>query len=219
MRYENVDPSRVTVIHEAADVRFSRPMTDLDRAKARSLVGFDEPYLFYVGGWESRKNLPFLIEGFAQASVTGLRLLLAGGKDLERERMNATIRSLDVLEKVKLLSYVPDADLPALYADALGFVHPSRYEGFGLQLCEAMATGCPVLAADATSLPEVLGDGGVTFPLDSPEGLARAIRRLADDPGHRRSLIDRALARSKAFSWPETARRTAEVYRGAMGPS
>ena len=120
---------------------------------------------------------------------------------------------MGVGDRVRLVGWVGDDDLPALYAGALCFVYPSEYEGFGLQLCEAMAVGCPVLAAAATSLPEVLGMGGETFDLDSPEMLAGLLQRVISEPDFRADLSRRARLRSADFSWRRTADATAAVYR------
>ena len=108
---------------------------------------------------------------------------------------------------------VADEELPALYAGALCFVYPSLYEGFGLQLCEAMAVGCPCLASRATSLPEVLGDGGGLFDPNSTADLAGLLRRVASDPAFRADLSRRGRCRSGDFSWTRTAEQTVEVYR------
>jgi glycosyltransferase involved in cell wall biosynthesis len=212
-RHLHVSPSKITVIPEAADVRFSQSPDKEDRVRARGLIDWNGPYLFYIGGWENRKNLPFLIRAFAEASLEGVALVLGGGKDEQRSELSDLAKCSGVQDRVQLLGYVPDADLPALYAEALAFVYPSAYEGFGLQLCEAMAAGCPTLAARATSLPEVLGDGGETFSLDSPTELANLFRRVALEAGFRDGLVQRAHMRSTAFSWRKTAEATAKVYR------
>jgi glycosyltransferase involved in cell wall biosynthesis len=117
---------------------------------------------------------------------------------------------------VRFLGFVPDDDLPALYAAALAFVYPSEYEGFGLQLVEAMALGCPVLASRATSLPEILGKGGETFTLESTDELAGLMRRVTSDPAFRDDLVLRSRLRSSAFSWQRAAKETAEVYRKVL---
>ena len=207
-KYLGVPPSKITVIPEAADARFSHSLDDADRLRARALIGRDEPYFFYIGGWEARKNLPFLLRGFAEARIEGVALVLAGGKDEQRDAISEQARSLGVQDRLVLLGYVSDADLPALYAGTLAFVYPSSYEGFGLQLCEAMAIGCPTLAARATSLPEILGDGGETFSLDSPTELTSLIRRVALEPAFRERLVHKARARSTGFSWRKHSRRS-----------
>lgn len=115
--------------------------------------------------------------------------------------------SLWVLDRLKLLGWVNDTDLPALYAEAVCFVYDSEYEGFGLQLCETMAVGCPVLAAKATCLPKVLGNSGETFNLDITD-LAVKISRLAKDTTARNKLIEQALRRSQTFQWKKMAKST-----------
>jgi len=212
-RYLHLPVSRITVIPEAADARFSEPPSIGDRQEMRRLIQWPRSYLFYVGGWESRKNLPFLLRAFADARLEDVVLVLGGGRSEQRDDLAMLARSLGVQDRVRMLGYVPEALLPALYAEALAFVYPSLYEGFGLQLCEAMASGCPTLAADATSLPEVLGDGGATFPLGSPTELAALLQRVARDVGFRDVLVAKARARATAFSWRKTAESTTEVYR------
>jgi glycosyltransferase involved in cell wall biosynthesis len=172
-----------------------------------------KPYAFYVGGWEERKNVPFLMYAFAAADLHGIELVLAGGEDEQRGRLLALAAALGIANRVHFLGWVDDAELPALYTEALCFVYPSAYEGFGLQLCEAMAVGSPVFAARATCLPEVLGDGGETFPLDDPSILARLLHRVSQDAAYRSVLVNRAKARAKSFSWRKTAEETLAVYR------
>ena len=133
-------------------------------------------------------------------------------------RLTDLARNLGLGDRLHLLDWVEEEDLPALYAEALAFAYPSEYEGFGLQLCEAMAVGCPTLAARATCLPEVLGIGGATFSLDDPAELAALLRRVATDDAFRADLSARARARSSAFSWRRTAEETIAVYHQLLGP-
>lgn len=213
VRRLGVPADRLTVIPEAADPSFHRPVPADEVAAVRRRWDLSHPYFFYVGGWEKRKNLPFLLRAFAAAALDDVDLVLAGGRKEERQMLRAVASELGCVDRVRLLGFVPDADLPALYAGAVAFVYPSEYEGFGLQVCEAMAVGCPVLAARATSLPEVVGGGGETFALHAPEELTGLLRRVAMDPGYRQELSARAKARSSAFCWSRTAAATANVYQ------
>lgn len=205
--------SKVRVTPEAADPAMLRPVSAAQRERVGARHGLRRPYVFYVGGWEGRKNLPFLLRGFAAAGLNGVDLALAGGRDDLRAGLAAVAEGLGIGDRLRLLGWVEDADLPALYSGALCLAYPSEYEGFGLQVCEAMAAGCPVFAARATSLPEVLGSGGETFALGDPGELAALLRRVAGDPEFRADLVRRARARSDDFSWRRTAEATAAVYR------
>ncbi len=208
-----IPASKIRVTYESADRRFHEPIAEAGRQRVRDAHGLSRPYLFYIGGWEGRKNLPFLVRAFAGAALDGVDLVLAGGHDAQRADLEELARSLGMLDRLRLLGYVEDDDLPALYAEALAFAYPSAYEGFGLQLCEAMAAGCPTLAANATSLPEVLGDGGAIFGLSDPSELSALLRRIAADAPFRAELSARARARAATFSWRRTAEQTVAVYR------
>jgi glycosyltransferase involved in cell wall biosynthesis len=213
LRHYRIEDRRIVVIPEAADPAFRLPIPDDRRATVRRRYDLTGPYVFYVGGFEGRKNVPLLVRAFAAAELANVSLVLAGGTDEEGAAVRTLATALGIGARVRFPGRVPDGDLPALYAEAICFAYPSRYEGFGLQLVEAMAVGCPTFAAAATSLPEVLGAGGDTFPLDAPSALAVLLRRVASDPAYRRELSARGLARARDFSWDQTAERTAAVYR------
>jgi glycosyltransferase involved in cell wall biosynthesis len=207
-----VNHKNISVIYLAADPRFHQPVGSTERVRIREKYAFARPYVFYVGGWEDRKNIPFLVHAFHQANLAGVQLVLAGGRERQRAEIEDLASTLGMADSVSLLGWVDDADLPGLYAEALCFVYPSSYEGFGLQLCEAMAVGCPTLAARATRLPEILGAGGETFPIDDPQLLSTLLRTIATDRQFRAGLAHRATRRSQDFSWRQTARQTVEVY-------
>lgn len=203
---------KIVVIYEAADARFHATIPSDRRMAVRAKHRLSRPYVFYVGGLEPRKNIPFLLRAFATADLGGAELVLAGGTEGERVALQALASSSGIEHRVRILGWVDDDDLPALYAEALCFVYPSQYEGFGLQLCEAMAAGCPTLAAHRTSLPEVLGDGGATFSLTEGDGLSTELSRIASDSGYRASLAASARQRAGCFSWRRSAEQTVAVY-------
>jgi glycosyltransferase involved in cell wall biosynthesis len=216
VRRLGVRPDRIEVIHEAADPAFLRPVTPEDRSRARARHDLPDRYFFYVGGWEGRKNIPFLLDAFAAAALDDVQLVLAGGKADQRAAILERAERLGIATRLRLLEWVEDEDLPALYAEAIAFVYPSEYEGFGLQLCESMAVGTPALASRASCLPEILGAGGETFGLETTDEAAELMRRTARDRVYREELARRASARSADFSWSAAARETAALYRSLL---
>jgi glycosyltransferase involved in cell wall biosynthesis len=211
-----ISTGKVTVIYEAAEERFSFRTGDADRQRIRTRYNLERPYLLYIGGWDGRKNVPFLLRAFAKAGLSGIELVLAGGDAASTPPIRSLIDSLQISDRVRLLGWVDDGDLPALYGGAMCFVYPSEYEGFGLQLCEAMAAGCPTLASRAASLPEVLGSGGETFGLDDTGELVELLRKM-QQPLFRMALSERARRRSTEFSWRSTAEQTIALYRRVSG--
>jgi glycosyltransferase involved in cell wall biosynthesis len=117
------------------------------------------------------------------------------------------------------MGLIPDADLPHFYGGASCFVYPSLFEGFGLPLAEAMACGTPVIGANRTALPELVGDAGLLVDPESVDAIAAAVTRVLTDRDLAGDLGRRGLERSRRYSWAETARRTLGIYRGAAAAS
>ena len=217
VRHLNIPAEKIHVVYEAADKIFQRPIFKDEGNRIRRKYGLEKPYVFYVGGYEGRKNVKFLLKACAIATLKDVELVLAGdGRDQKVELLELA-STLGVSGQIRLLGYVEDTDLPPLYRESLCFVYPSRYEGFGLQLCEAMASGTPIFAASSSCLPEILGDGGQTFSLDSIEELVSYLRRIALEPEYREVLSQKSRRRSSEFSWSKTAERTLGVYNKTLG--
>ena len=215
VKHWGISEDRIGVIHNAADERFAAAVSEDQRQKTIAHHQLRQPYIFYVGGWERRKNLPFLMSAFAQAKLGDVQLVLAGGETHELLAMQRAAEQLGIASQVQLLGPIEDDDLPALYSAAICFVYPSLYEGFGLQICEAMAAGCPVLAARATALPEILGDTGATFSLDRTDELAGLLRSLVGNESRRAQMRLAGRCRAKHFNWTKTAEQTVRVYESA----
>ena len=182
---------------------------------ARRRHGLPERYLLYVGTIDRRKDYATLLRALRELPTAG-PLVVAGSIVAGRTDFEATVKTLGLGERVRVLGYVPRADLPGLYAAAAAFVYPSFYEGFGLPVLEAMACGTPVVTYNVCSLPEVAGDAAVLLdPPVTPERLAAALRRVLEDGAFRRDLVARGRARARAFDWRDTARVTLEAYAGA----
>jgi len=212
VRHLGVPFEKIRVIHAAADQVFHQPGSPEQDERVLRGLGLRKPYIFYVGGWEGRKNIPHLVRAFAMAGLSDVDLVLGGGRPAQREPLIRLAEELGIGARLRLLEWIEDVEMPSLYRGATAFVYPSSYEGFGLQLCEAMALGCPVLAARATSLPEILGNGGELFDLGDPSELASLLRRVVHDRTFRDDLVKRGRLRSGDFSWERTVAATIDVY-------
>ncbi len=206
-----IPASKISVIHEASDLHEQVVSAPEEEQLFRAL-NIRGKFILYAGGFERRKNVDLLIRAFRMAALGEVSLVLVGHNPPPIPSENSDGITIG---RIHLTGFVPDATLAALYRRALVFVYPSLYEGFGLQLCEAMSFACPTLAANATSLPEVLGSGGELFPTASAEGLTSLLRRIVDDASFRQDLSARAAQRGQEFSWNSVARLTHEVYVNA----
>lgn len=210
-----VAPERVTVIPLAPALDPAEaPGAEADRAVLERHA-LPRRYLLYVGTIDRRKDYGSLLGALraldADLGLVVVGTLIAGRTDFERRVAQDGLR-----ERVRILGYVPDAELGALYRGAEALVYPSFYEGFGLPVLEAMACGTPVVTYRATALPEVAGDASLLVdPPWSAERLATAIRRVLEDDALRETLRARGRARAAAFDWGRAARLTAQVYARA----
>lgn len=213
-------PDRVTATPLAADGRF-RPAAAADVAALRERLGLAGRYVLYLGINKPHKNLATLIDAWGRLAAdgpdaTGVELVIAGRWDPRYDDVRARAAVLPAGARVRFLGPVADADLPALYSGAAVFAFPSRYEGFGLPPLEAMACGAPVVVANASSLPEVVGDAGRLVPADDVRGWADALGEILGRPEVAADLRARGLARAAIFTWAATARQTLHVYRSVV---
>ncbi|HEU0167914.1 MAG TPA: glycosyltransferase family 1 protein, partial [Chloroflexota bacterium] len=184
VRFLHVDAARVHVVPLAAGQEF-RARSSGETAAARARYGLERPYVLSVGSQQDRKNVPTLIRAFAgvHRRVPDVQLAITGPTQWASGSLAPLITELGIEGAVRVLGYVPDEDLPLLYAGAQVFAFPSLYEGFGLPPLEAMACGTPVVCSNSTSLPEVAGDGAALLvePTDVA-ALAGALEQaLTDD--------------------------------------
>jgi len=219
LRLHGLAPERVSVVHEAASPAF-RPIRDRARLESvRAKYGLPDRFILYVGTIEPRKNLPRLIDAFAQARRAGIGhdLVCVGPYGWSSRDLAGRIEQRGLSSHVHFTGYVPFEDLPVIYNLGELFVFPSLYEGFGLPVIEAMASGTAVLTANTSSLVEIAGDGAETVDPMNTEALGHAIHGLLTDEPRRRHLAERGRHRSRAFSWSQTARDMLAVYQRAAG--
>lgn len=171
------------------------------------------PYLLYVGSRAVYKGFDRLLHAFSRiASLNADLRLCVAGKPFNADETRK-INSLGVAEKVVNLGFVDDHHLAKLYRCSLAFVYPSDYEGFGIPPLEAMACGTPVIAADSSSLPEVVGNAGLLFKTDLQNDLEDKLLSVINHSGERDRLINAGYERVKLFSWDATIRNTLKIYQ------
>ncbi len=221
IRHYRVSADRITVIHHGVDPSFGRADAG-EVARVRGHHGLDGPYFLFVGTLQPRKNYERLLAAFDRAVARDARspsLAIVGALGWQSARLQRAVGALSssARQKVRLLGYVSDGDLPALLTGATALAFPSLYEGFGLPALEAMACGTPVLTSSTSSLSEVVGEAGLLVdPLDAGQ-IADALRRLAADVRLRGELASRGRERAAAFTWERAARQTLEALHEAAG--
>jgi glycosyltransferase involved in cell wall biosynthesis len=237
------DEARVTVVYPGVSPRF-RPLPPEATAPVRARLGLPERFVLFVSTLEPRKNLVRLLEAFAQLRTEGrglrtelsvaddsvlssqsssLQLVIAGKRGWLYEEIFAALERLELGDRVRLLDFVDDNDLPALYNLAWAFAYPSIYEGFGMPALEALACGTPVVTADNSSLPEVVGDpasgseepAAALAPAEDVAALAAALGRVVFDTALRARLREAGPARARQFTWERAAQQVLACYRQA----
>jgi len=216
-----VDPEKVSVVYPGVSgTLFPRGREEIIRVRRK--YGIPEgPYALGVSTLEPRKNLPHLMDCFfsvvQEEKIGDLNLVLAGTKGWKYEEiLQSTCRIKDLRHRVILTGFVPEEDLAPLYSGALFFVYPSLYEGFGLPPLEAMKCGTPVITSNVSSLPEVVGDGGLMVSPRDSDALCQAMVSLYRDESLRRKFSAKALERARNFSWGKAARETIDCYRRSL---
>lgn len=189
----------------------------LDEGEVLGYYNIDSPFLLYVGNAYPHKNLDFLIENFFQLyqQNNNLRLVLVGREDYFYKRLKDLSKKLSPNSSKDIIifaGYVPDDKLEILYQNALLYVFPSLYEGFGLPPLEAMARSCPVLSSNTSSMPEILGEAALYFdPRDKVDFINKA-QQLIENQELRNKMIALGLAQVKKYSWWECAFQTKKIY-------
>ena len=212
---------RVETIYCGVDPSFHPPSAAEVQA-FREEKSLPEHFVFFLGTIEPRKNVSRLVEAFAalpassSMEASSPHLIIAGGRGWFSDPVFARIEELGIKDRVHVVGYVPEEEKMLWYGAATCFCYPSLYEGFGLPPLEAMACGVPVITSDTSSLPEVVGDAGLTVPPDQTSALSEALHRVLSDGVLRATLSEKGLARAVKFSWAESARQTAAVYRAAI---
>jgi len=210
----NVPRDKVSVLYSGVGGMF-KPVTDprlIKKVRIKYDLG-EKPYLISVGTVQPRKNYRMLIRAFRSvAENIPNDLIIVGGKGWMHDQIVDEVEIQGLSGRVHFLGFVDDADLPALYSAATLFLSPSLYEGFGLPILEAMACGVPVIASDASSLPEVVGEAGVLLPAQDTAVWSQTMFDLIEDMSRRTILVGAGFLRARKFTWSKSAQELKSIY-------
>lgn len=212
--YLHIDPGKITVVYNGVDHDIFRPVTNPNP--------FDFDYILYVGSEQPRKNLQTLFKAFKElkqnSDYKDFKLVKVGNPETENFRRQTLkeIENLNLKDDVIFTGFVKDENLPIYYSNARCFVSPSLCEGFGLPTVEAMACGCPVIAANTSAFPEIIGDAGLMRDPFDFNGFAKDIEKLITDDRLRDNFIRKGIERAKNFSWEIAAEEMKKVYESIL---
>ena len=217
LRLYPVEAERVTVIHEAPERVFLEESAPSEREKVREKVGAKKGYILSFATGDSRENVSLVLEGYARVCARlGQRLLFCGANPNVRRELIVRCRRLGIEDRVVVFDYVSDEMLTGLYGAADLYVDISYYEGFGLQACEAMAQGIPVIASRIPAFIEVLGSAARLVPVEDGAALAAAMIDVLENQQEWQERSRLSRQRAQQLSWKHAAAQTLGIYHAVI---
>jgi glycosyltransferase involved in cell wall biosynthesis len=214
MRILHVPSEKIGVVPLGGRTEFTERLSAARISDVRTRYSIGQQYILSLNDIHPRKNLEGLVEAFGRLKSRGglpHQLVIAGRTLWPYPEFYRRIESNQFADDIRVLGYVPSEDVLALYQGADLFVYPSFYEGWGLQVHEAMLAGVPVTVANTTTLPEIAGDAADTFDPYDADDMSRSMERILTDTALRATLVARGLERVKRYSWREAAEATVAV--------
>ena len=213
LKYSSVDEKKIVTVPLGVNPQYFYPYDEHRKKSFLVKHGLLRPFFLYVGARRYNKNFMGLLRAYARLpSAKDIDLVAVGDDDPFKTEEQVFVNSLNLKGTLRHLQIVGEDELALAYNNALALIFPSFYEGFGLPLVEAMACGTPVLASNASSIPEVAGEAALYFNPYDPDEIREAMESILDS-GTATSLKAKGLERATRFSWDETARKTLEAYR------
>lgn len=214
--YPKTPAAKVVVIHNGYNDQLYHPLDDSEKTKeVLEEYGLEDPYFLYVGRLEKKKNTPALVEAFSLFCESRpdlkVKLLLVGDAGYGYDEVKYIIQEFNLNDRVYLSGWIKEEDLPYIFRAASAFVFPSKHEGFGIPILQALACGIPTIVSDIPVLREIAGDAVFYFNQNDKYSIAAAMTRIIEDTELRRELTAKGLARVKNFSWRKCAEETLKV--------
>ena len=217
-RLLGVRAERIDVVYHGVEHSQFQPLPSDQVEAFRGEKGLPDRFVLFVGTLEPRKNLVTLVEAFSRTRAVrqGMRLFVAGGKGWYYQEVFRRVEELGLTQAVHFPGFVPDAELPLWYNAASVLVFPSEHEGFGLPVLESMACGTPVIAANTSSLPEVVGQAAFLYESTDLAQLIDHIANVLDDPYLMVKMQEMGRDQASKFSWQKAGQDMAAVYEKAL---
>ncbi len=209
--YFSISPDKITVIYEGVSEKF-RPYQKEEILSVLAQYQIKSPYILSVGTLEPRKNYMVLLKAFKQLKGN-FDLVIVGKRGWKSQEIFDTISELQLYNRIKILGYVNDNDMPYLYNGAELFVFPSVYEGFGLPVLEALACGIPTVSSNASSLSEIGGEAVKYFSPNSIDDLLKKMQDVLDSSEAKKSLRYNGIIQAQKFNWEDTAKKTLTILK------
>jgi glycosyltransferase involved in cell wall biosynthesis len=214
-----IERERITVTPLGVDGHWFARESGVRIAEVRRRHGLDDVYLLFVGTLQPRKNVARILAAYERLPAptrSHVQLVIAGKVGWRADELMASLRVAQAGGRVRWLDYVDAGEMPALYQGAAGFVFPSLYEGFGLPVLEAFASGIPVITSNTTSLPEVAGSAALLVDPTDIDALTEAMGSVIGDSALASRLAAAGLERAKGYSWARCAGATVAVLRSLL---
>ncbi len=212
IHYFSVDSEKISVIYQGCDAIFSNEVSTVEKAKIKQKYNLADEFLLCVGSIENRKNQLLILKALSQTS-SNINLVLVGKQTKYVHQINSYITENNLETRVQILSEVPFKDLPAIYQLAKIFVYPSKFEGFGIPILEALNSGVPVIAATGSCLEEAGGPNSIYISQDNEEELSKGILKVWDNESLQNEMILKGKEYALKFSDEKIAKDLMQVYQ------
>jgi glycosyltransferase involved in cell wall biosynthesis len=206
----------IQTIHNGVSNHFMNCPDVMSLNNVKIKYNLPDQYMLHLANKDPRKNTKNVLKafnGFLNSTSTDYKLVMLGYNEQDLIKILTEIKANNLIEKVVLLGYVPDQDLPAIYSLSQLFLFPSLREGFGIPIIEAMACGVPVITSNTSSMPEIAGDSACIVDPNDSDAIMQGILKISTDLEYKNELISKGLERCKKFSWNNMALQVLEVYK------
>lgn len=212
IQYFNIPNEKIEVVYQGCDISFTQPVTEEKKLEVRAKYKLPDHYVLNVGSIEERKNILVAVQAL-QMLPQHIHLVVIGRRTNYTDKVEHFIKENGLNKRVHIINNVPFSDLPALYQSAEIFVYPSRFEGFGIPIIEALYSGIPVIAATGSCLEEAGGPDSIYVDPDDVEGVANAIRLIYSDEEKRKNIVKQGRDFVKRFSDKQQSEEIITVYK------